>query len=94
MMTSKNLPVWIYAGPLAGTVVVLMEQDALFAEAEQFGEILRDGNPKNGVSGERHPAAEAFYADRQAQVYRDRQMRSRAVAAAGRSRSGKAKGKP
>lgn len=94
MTTNKSFPVWIYRGPLAGSVVVLMEQDAERAEREGFGEILRDGNPKNRVQAGPHRAAEAFAAGRQAQVYSDRQMRSRAVAAAGRSRSAKAKGKP
>jgi hypothetical protein len=81
-MTSKHLPVWLYAGPCAGTVVTMTKPDALFAESHQFGEILHDANPRHGIERGPHRVAEQFHADRSAQGYRDRQMRAREPAPA------------
>lgn len=77
MTTSDVLPVWIYAGPHAGKVEAMPRPDALFAESQQFGEILTSGNPKHGIDRGPHHVAEQFYADRSAHGYQDRQMRAR-----------------
>lgn len=76
-MIADRVPVWIYAGPLAGKVRILIRDDADRAEREGFGEILKSGRISHQRQHGPHPAAEAFAAEIEAHGYLDREMRAR-----------------